>query len=90
MNGKSVVTPDTQIDDFNRENFSIALKQRHGIEAITTVSMRDFQCSNNNFTELITAIGENVGNLLKEFKIEYPPALTEARFSNLATKCQGL
>ena len=54
--------------------------------------MRNFQSSNNNFTELMTAIGDNVQNesSLTEFKLELPPALTEARFANLATKCQGL
>ena len=54
--------------------------------------MRNFQCSNNNFTELMTAIGDNLHDEspLTEFKLELPPALTEARFSNLATKCQGL
>ena len=92
VNSKRVVSPDTQINDFNRENFSEALKQHHDIEAITTVAMRNFQCSNNNFTELMNAISDNVQDEspLTEFKLECPPALTEARFANLAAKCQNL
>ena len=68
------------------------LRERHGIDVITSISMRNFQCSNHNFTELMTAIGDNVHNTksLTEFKLEFPPALTEARFADLAAKCQGL
>ena len=92
MNAKSVVTHGTQIDDFNRETFSTVLRERHGIDTITSISLRNFQCSNHNFTELVTAIGDNVHNTksLTEFKLEFPPALTEARFADLAAKCQGL